>query len=495
MKKISVILILVMLTVSYSLKVFSAEKKPIKEPNVNGTFYPAEAGELSMMVDKLIKNAHSKTGKEQIYGIISPHAGYIYSGSIAALAYKKIYGKNYSTVIILSPAHHAYIDKIAVYKKGFFKTPLGLVKVDSDFSQRLLALSKNFVEMPQVFEKEHAVEVQIPFLQRSLKNFSIVPVIIPGQSYELCQDLANNLAALIANRNDVLVVASSDMSHFHDKKTANSIDNKTLEYIKENSPEKVFQSVQAGECELCGVGAVTTLMLTMKKLGVNKIELLGYATSADTTNTSKKRVVGYSSFIFFKSKEKSDMKKKKGEELMLSEAQKSELINVARKSMTDYITLGKRQKITASGPLFLERRGAFVTLKKKGALRGCIGRIIADKPLINVIDEMAIQASTADPRFPPVRKEELKDISIEISVLSPLKEISDISQIEVGKHGLIIQKGFHMGLLLPQVPTEYGWSKEEFLEHTCLKAGLDPEEWKKGVNMRVFSAEVFGENE
>jgi len=460
MKKISVILILVMLTVSYSLKVFSAEKKPIKEPNVNGTFYPAEAGELSMMVDKLIKNAHSKTGKEQIYGIISPHAGYIYSGSIAALAYKKIYGKNYSTVIILSPAHHAYIDKIAVYKKGFFKTPLGLVKVDSDFSQRLLALSKNFVE-----------------------------------SYELCQDLANNLAALIANRNDVLVVASSDMSHFHDKKTANSIDNKTLEYIKENSPEKVFQSVQAGECELCGVGAVTTLMLTMKKLGVNKIELLGYATSADTTNTSKKRVVGYSSFIFFKSKEKSDMKEKKGEELMLSEAQKSELINVARKSMTDYITLGKRQKITASGPLFLERRGAFVTLKKKGALRGCIGRIIADKPLINVIDEMAIQASTADPRFPPVRKEELKDISIEISVLSPLKEISDISQIEVGKHGLIIQKGFHMGLLLPQVPTEYGWSKEEFLEHTCLKAGLDPEEWKKGVNMRVFSAEVFGENE
>lgn len=180
---------------------------------------------------------------------------------------------------------------------------------------------------------------------------------------------------------------------------------------------------------------------------------------------------------------------------MLTQTQKKELLSMARKSIRDYLKAGEHQKIQTDDPIFSEHRGAFVTLHKNGMLRGCIGRIVSDEPLIKVICDMGIAAATADPRFPNVSESELDSIDLEISVLSPIELITDINIIEVGKHGLIIQKGFRSGLLLPQVATEYGWSKEEFLQHTCLKAGLNPEDWKKEAKIYIFSAEVFGEEE
>lgn len=180
---------------------------------------------------------------------------------------------------------------------------------------------------------------------------------------------------------------------------------------------------------------------------------------------------------------------------MLTQTQKSELFSMARKSIRDYLKSGQRQKIQTDDALFLEKRGAFVTLKKSGRLRGCIGRIAADEPLIKVICDMAIEAATADPRFPSVSESELDSIGLEISVMSPIEQITDISKIKVGTHGIIIRKGFASGLLLPQVAAEYGWNTEQFLEQTCVKAGLNRDDWKKGAKIFIFSAEVFGEKE
>lgn len=241
--------------------------EPVKEPNVSGSFYPSDASKLSSMIEQMIAKASPRETEDHIYGIIAPHAGYIYSGSIAASAYKAIYRKNYSTVIILSPSHYHNLQKASVYKGGSFKTPLGLVPVDSIFTDELLKNSRHFEYRPEVFEKEHALEVQIPFLQKSLNSFSIVPIIISESSFQFYEEISDILAQIISQRDDVLIVASTDMSHFHNQKKANAIDKTTLSFIADNDAQALFNNLSTGECELCGRAAVITLMLTMRKIG------------------------------------------------------------------------------------------------------------------------------------------------------------------------------------------------------------------------------------
>ena len=177
----------------------------------------------------------------------------------------------------------------------------------------------------------------------------------------------------------------------------------------------------------------------------------------------------------------------------LNEDEKITALNIARKTIEACARGEKVPSVNAPSPVFKEKRGAFVTIHKSGMLRGCIGYIEALKPLGETIAEMAIAASTQDPRFPQVNEKELKEIDIEISVLTPLKKIKTPEEVEVGKHGILIRKGFYSGLLLPQVATEYGWDRKTFLEHTCTKAGLPKNAWQEDVNIYVFSAQVFGE--
>lgn len=495
MKKKIKVLILKSLLVIFVLFATSCsclgDSVQIKSPNVSGYFYPSNPAKLSSMIDDYIKKAESNDISNHIFGILSPHAGYIYSGPVAAWAYKTIIGKKYKTVVIIGPSHYQRLGKIAVFKSGFFQTPLGDLPIDDKFTSALIENSKNIVPLPAAFDKEHSLEVQIPFLQRTLEDFSIVPIIIGSNSYQLCEDLATALTQTIKNRNDVLVIASSDMSHYYPQNVAQRIDKKTLKSLMEDKPQKLFQQIVKGDGEFCGLGAVVSLMLTMQQLEVNNIKILKYATSAQTTNSDPERVVGYSSIIFYANETKLAKQRSTN---MLSNEQKKELLKIAKKSITEVVKSGKRIEASSSDPLLNERRGAFVTIKKNGKLRGCIGLIVSDRPLINVVNDMAVASATADSRFPcPVQENELDKLQIEISVMSPIKLISDVDEIEVGTHGLIIKKGFSSGLLLPQVAREYQWTKEEFLKHTCLKAGLAPDDWKKDAEIYIFSAEVFSE--
>ena len=180
----------------------------------------------------------------------------------------------------------------------------------------------------------------------------------------------------------------------------------------------------------------------------------------------------------------------------LNSEEKKTLLKIARGTLESYLKEGKTEDFNIESSNLKEKRGAFVTLKKGGELRGCIGRIVADKPLYEVIGEMAIEAATGDPRFPSLEYSELKDVEIEISVLTPFREVKDIDEIEVGRHGLMIRKGFYSGLLLPQVPTEYRWDRDAFLQHTCIKAGLSPQDYKdKDAVIYSFCAIVFSEEE
>lgn len=178
----------------------------------------------------------------------------------------------------------------------------------------------------------------------------------------------------------------------------------------------------------------------------------------------------------------------------LKDEERRELLSLARKTIESHLKGESLPDFIPLSDTLKSERGAFVSLHKNDQLRGCIGTFISHKPLYETVTEMAIAASTQDPRFPPVTIEELPHIVIEISVLSPLRKIKDISEIEVGRHGIYIVNGFNRGCLLPQVATEYGWDRKTFLEKTCLKAGLSPDEWREGTDIYIFSAEVFGES-
>lgn len=178
----------------------------------------------------------------------------------------------------------------------------------------------------------------------------------------------------------------------------------------------------------------------------------------------------------------------------LSRDEKRTLLGLARRTIEQYLANGKKVPLPEAVGILLEQCGAFVTLHKKGELRGCIGNMIGRAPLVETIREMAIAAATQDPRFHKVSAQELSEIDIEISVLSPMKRVKDVGEIKVGTHGILMRRGMYQGVLLPQVATEYGWNRDTFLEHTCYKAGLPADAWKDPETViEIFSAEVFGE--
>jgi hypothetical protein len=179
---------------------------------------------------------------------------------------------------------------------------------------------------------------------------------------------------------------------------------------------------------------------------------------------------------------------------LLTKKEQKQLLKIARDTIVAYVSNGSIPTIeTASKGLNLQS-GCFVTIKQKGQLRGCIGNFVSDQPLFRLVQEMAVSAATRDPRFYPMKTHDLDDFEVDISVLSPLEKALSVEEIKVGTHGIYIVKGSYRGVLLPQVATDYGWDRDEFLRHTCIKAGLPEDAWKKGCEIYIFSALVFGED-
>ncbi|HQJ15359.1 MAG TPA: AmmeMemoRadiSam system protein B [Candidatus Omnitrophota bacterium] len=462
----------------------------IKQPDVAGAFYPAEPGELARLIDGYLKDAvYSDSGRieGEIFGLISPHAGYEYSGPIAARAYSRLQGRDYKTVVIIGPNHSMRFNGVSVYPRGAFKTPLGNIEIDRVFAGQVLALEPCAAFEPRVFEKEHSIEVQLPFLQKVLKDFRIVPIMMGDCDLSVCRRLAAALKTAIGSRTDVLVVASTDMYHGYDYDECSRTDSATLAYIKHMDEEGLYRGLRDGFAQLCGGLPVVTLLALAKSLGHDKAIVMAQSNSAIVTGTMRKGVwtVGYSSIII-------DRQQGEGH-MLLNQQQRAKMLDLARRSIETYLKTGKKLQVTENDPVLNKEMGAFVTLHEKGNLRGCIGNMVGRQPLYLTIRDMAVEAATGDPRFPPVRAGELKDIDIEISVLSPLERVSSADKIEMGVHGVLVRRGFNSGVFLPQVATETGWSKEEFLSQLCSqKAGLPADAWKdKNTELYIFTAEVF----
>jgi AmmeMemoRadiSam system protein B/AmmeMemoRadiSam system protein A len=425
---------------------------------------------------------------------IAPHAGYPYSGPVAAYTFKAISRNHYKTIVVIGPSHFHAFEGISVWPKGGFKTPLGVIQVDEDFAQALLKENPaEFHVLPEVFSPEHSVEVELPFLQKTFQDVRIVPILMGDPDPQVCRDLAKDLDKLIGTRDDVLILISSDMSHYYTYDAANSMDALTLQAIKDVDAKRFFEGNLSRKMEMCGFVPVTTALMFVKLRGIQHVEILKHANSGDTSG-DKSRVVGYSSVIFYSDLLGQADPPQEGVKA-LNPAQKKELLKIARSSMEGFVRTGKALDVSVNDPRLNEIEGAFVTLIKHGTLRGCIGNIIGQQPLYKVVRDMAVAAASQDPRFDPVRPAEFKDIVVEVSVLSKPRRVKDASEIQMGKHGVIVSQEGHQGVFLPQVATETGWSKEEFLSQLCAqKAGLAPDAWKDpDTALYVFTADVFSE--
>ncbi|MBI5573186.1 MAG: AmmeMemoRadiSam system protein B [Elusimicrobia bacterium] len=477
-----------------------------RAPAVAGQFYPSDKKELTKIIDEFLSKTKKQNLNGKIIGLISPHAGYVFSGQTAAWSYKQIEGEKVDTVILIGSSHNYPVKGAALWTGGNFSTPLGEVEIDEQFTKELL-LSKIFQSNNNVHTPEHSLEVQLPFLQKILKNFQIVAILInEEQSYK-------NAAGIIAktistSKKSVLLVASTDMTHYPTKKNAELVDKDILKTIERFNPSDLIQAdgkwlskgITELHCTLCGLPAVLTVMETSKILGADKSAIINYSNSAGSPYGDEGRVVGYGAVAFVKTSPKSEVRSPKLEEkefALVKESQK-ELLTIARNSIDVYLTTGKIPKFTTTNPELLNNGAVFVTLEKNHNLRGCIGTTEARMPIYEAVTQLAIAAAVEDHRFPPVTKNELKDIKIEISVLSPLKKISSSDEIVEGKHGVVVRKGFRSGLFLPQVWEHPELSKKvAFLSELCRqKAGLEPDAWKKGgADLYTFTVFAFEEEQ
>jgi len=487
MARIKILLIGFFLLTLISAHSQEEEMKEVRKAAVAGIFYPNTVQSLKEQIKRYLNMVKPLKIEGRIIALISPHAGYQFSGRVAAYGFKAIQARAISTVVIIGPSHYVYFQGSSVYPRGYYQTPLGEVEIDEKIAEKIINHS-NIHFYPPAHQREHSVEVQIPFLQTILENFKIVPIVMGECSYQDCMDLGKAIAKAIGERKDVLIIASTDLSHFYTAEKAKGLDEITLKEIQKLNPEELYKKVKQEECELCGAMPVVATLIASKELGANKINLLKYLHSGEVSGDNS-RVVGYASLVI------SQVDEEESESQDLSFSEKKRLLEVARNSIGVYLRKRERMEIKEANPRLLKKRGVFVTLKKNGNLRGCIGYIQPVKPLIEAVRDMAIEAAFNDPRFSPLQEKEMKEIEIEISVLSPLRRVEDIKEIKVGRDGLLIRKGFSSGLLLPQVATEYNWDREEFLMHTCYKAGLSPDAWREGAEIYTFTAEVFTEGE
>ncbi len=462
-----------------------------------GSWYPGDSAALAKQIDDALASEPPPEAAGKPVALIAPHAGYRYSAPVAAAAYRCLKGHNYKRVIVLAFSHrnagrYSGVDVPAELRA--YKTPLGEVPIDREVCDALLN-DEVFASHPGIDRGEHSLELQLPFLQRALGEFRLVPLLVGQVSLQTHTQAA---AALLPWLDDeTLLVASSDFTHYgpnfgYQPFKENVRDG--LQGLADQASAPILRCDFDGFVEhiaktndtICGRGPITLLLRALSMQGgadaVRVAVDLSGRMSDDWTSS-----VTYQSFVFTR---------RTG---TLGAADRDALLKTARRTVTAYLKDGKVPGIVVDTlPQAIKKPGGcFVTLENHGRLRGCIGNMIARGPLYQAVVQNAVSACR-DGRFVtnPVTAEELDQIDIEISYLTPMKLVGDIKDIVVGRHGLMIALDDRRGVLLPQVAYERGWTREEFLAQTCRKAGLGMDSWKDTrAEIHSFEAEVFGESD
>ncbi len=475
----------------------------VREPAVAGTFYASDKKELESDIKKYLDNAE-KTIEGNVRGLILPHAGYVYSGQCAAYGVKQIEGKEYKTAIIMGPSHHAYFRGASVANATHYRTPLGDARISEKTKSIISDLkdAKLFANDERIHESEHSVEVEIPFIQYALEDTEIVPIVIgAGTSYDELVKIGEIIKKYLDD--ETFVVVSSDFTHYGSRfgfvpftdnleENIKNLDYGAIEYIEKVDAKGFYDYVKKTGATICGELPIT-ILLSLFDSSDTKAKLVNYDTSGRMTGDYENSV-SYASIVLWK--EDDDMS---GDEL--NKEEQEFLLRLARDTLELYL---KEKKTPELNPKEVPEKlknvqGGFVTLHKKGNLRGCIGHIIPQEPLYKCIMDNAINAALHDTRFPPVTYDELKDIDIEISVLTVPKKLEYSSpddlleKLAPLKDGVVLKSGWRQSTFLPQVWEQLP-DKVEFLEHLCLKQGSSSDCWKNpDTVVEIYHAQVFGE--
>jgi AmmeMemoRadiSam system protein B/AmmeMemoRadiSam system protein A len=477
--------------------------KVVLRSTLGGSWYPADTERLNRQIAGFFEKAEVEP-INNIIALILPHAGYQFSGQTAAFALKTT-SKQYKRVIIIGPSHRVPMEEVlSVPRATHYETPLGQIPLDVEFIDKLLKYSI-FQNVPQVDEYEHSVQIEVPLLQHTQKDFKLVPIVAGDCSEETIAKAGNILKSLVDD--DTLVIASSDFTHFGP--------NYGFTPFRENIPEQLkqldmgaFERIKALDYKgfleyrsktgatICGCIPIAILLSMLDKSVEAK--LVKYTTSGELTGDYTNSV-SYFSIVFSGRWGNSSEIKPEASIHELSKEDKKQLLALARKSLIHFLRRRRIPEIselnvTVSDAMKLQR-AAFVTLKENSQLRGCIGDIFPRQPLYKSVISNAINAGVNDRRFLPVTEAECNNITIEISALTPPVPIASPEKIRIGIDGVVLSKDGYGAVFLPQVAPEQGWDVNQMLTQLSLKAGLPPDAWKEGANFLVFQADVFGENE
>lgn len=484
------------------MEMSSQNRTADRQPIAAGSFYPADQQTLTKEIASLFASCNEAPALTGVRALIAPHAGYIYSGKIAAAALSATSpDASFSNIFLIGSSHVMAFDGASVYNTGDFITPLGNASVNKEIANKLKNENKVFNFPVNAHLQEHSLEVQVPLIQYYFKETPrLVPIVIGTTDLKTIRAIADALKPWFTDEN--LFIISSDFSHYPNYKDAVEIDTKTAEAIITGNPSTFLATLRDNESEnvpglltsMCGWTSGLLLLEMIKGNEELEIKKIDYANSGDTPYGDKTRVVGYNALAVV---EKRNVKGPvKHEELKITGKEKDNLFSIARNSIRSKLYEDKTYLVDEKNVTGNLRNayGAFVTLKINGELRGCIGRFVSADPLFKVVEVSALSSAFDDPRFAPISKEEFDKLEFEITVLGPMKRINNINEIVLGKHGIYIKKDYRAGTMLPQVAIENKWTVEQFLGYTARdKAGIGWDGWKD-AELYIYEGLVLEEN-
>ena len=430
----------------------------IREPVVAGQFYPGSATQLRATIESMVDEQAEKV---DVVGLVLPHAGYVYSGPVVGAVLSKVKFKD--TFVILCPNHTGSGKLYSIMSEGSWKTPLGEVEVDSELAKRILSGSRYLEEDEAAHAYEHAIEVQLPFLQYFRSDVKIVPIVLAQGNAQTYRQIGHEIASAMKELNrEAVIIASSDMTHYESQESAKAKDSQAIQAMLELNVDELLKRVSRFDITMCGYGPAASMLTAARELGAGHGELVTYRTSGDSIGDYSS-VVGYAGILVLPM---------------------SPIARLARETVEKYVTEGKVPEIEELTPEMKERAGVFVSIHKRGALRGCIGTFEPQRS--NVAEEIlsnAISAAMRDPRFSPIGAGELADLEYSVDVLTHPVPVEDKEKLDPKKHGVIVECGYRKGLLLPDL--EGVDTVEQQIDICCQKAGIAP-----GEPTELYSFEV-----
>jgi len=467
-----------------------------RDPSAEGSFYPEGKQALENSLRVLFSLAETVELEGKVQTLIVPNAGYSSSGIVSASGYKCIPDNaDYSNIFIITSSHQEQFKGSSVYSVGNYITPLGTIKVNREIAMALIADNEEIFFRSQAHEREHSIEVQLPFIQYHFnKSIPIVPIIMGSSSVAEAHSLAEGLLPYFIPEN--LFIFCSDFSKFPSYLDAVRIDGITGDAIRENDPEQFYnslrksigESVQNLATPCHGWSSILTMLYMSSRRDQLVITPVRYSNSGDSPNGDMKRVVGYWAMAGHE-------KPTTSEASTLSDQEKKTLLDISRNTLETYLQTGKLLNLSSYGltKKLKQPAGVFITLHMGGRLRGSMSNFSPTEPLYLVVREITLEAAMRDDGFAPVEPAEMEYIEIEIAVLTPLQKICGIEDFQLGVHGIFMSKEGKSGALLPQVAESSSWSAEEFLGHCAREeAGIGWDGWKD-ADLYVFEAIQFRE--